>query len=197
MNVLTELKNLISKAEAKEVKLESMNGVNGAIFESETWEMGDSVFLVTEEGNIPVPPGNYELENGFMLVVQEEGVIAQYGQAQEEPEEEQEMEKEPEIKKVVETVTTHFDEDKKEETVEVFFNDQAKAELKTLWDQWYAGLSEQEAEKVDEVIEEKEELSKAIKHSPEKNVKQVALFKIGENRKETLQDRINKTLFSN
>jgi len=197
MNVLTELKNLISKAEAKEVKLEAVNGVNGAVFESETWEAGDSVFLVTEEGNIPVPPGNYELENGFMLVVQEEGVIAQYGQPAEQPEEEQEMEQAPEIKKVVETVTTHFDEDKKEKTVEVFFNDQAKAELKSLFDEWYAGLSKEDAEEVAEAIEEKEELSKAIKHSPEKQVKQKVEFKIAPNRKETLQDRINKQLFQN
>ena len=58
------------------VDLEQMKLIDGAtVIEADVFESGAGVFVVTEQGNVPVPVGDYELESGQILVVQEEGII--------------------------------------------------------------------------------------------------------------------------
>ena len=65
-----------------EVKLESMKLENGTTIEAEAFEANQEVFIVTEEDErIALPIGEYELEDGMILVVAEEGIIAEVKEA--------------------------------------------------------------------------------------------------------------------
>ena len=79
-----------------EVKLMQATLDNGTVIEAEAWEIGEAVFIVTEDGNVPLPEGTYALEDGTSLVVEEEGVIASVGSA-EAPEEETAEDKAAEV----------------------------------------------------------------------------------------------------
>jgi len=64
--------------EAKAVKLGEVKSADGTVtmeFEGETLEAGVAISIVGEEGNVPVPVGEYELEGDQILVVVEEGVV--------------------------------------------------------------------------------------------------------------------------
>ena len=60
-----------------EVKLEQMKLDNGAIFEAEVFEAGAEVFVVADDERVAVPVGEYETEDSKIIVVSEEGVIAE------------------------------------------------------------------------------------------------------------------------
>ena len=64
-----------------EVKLEQQTLENGAVLEAETFEAGSEVFIVTEDEKVAVPIGEYELEDGRVLVVAEEGLISEIKEA--------------------------------------------------------------------------------------------------------------------
>lgn len=68
-----------------EVKLETMRLSDGvSMLEAEAFEAGQPVFILTEdEQRIALPIGDYELEDGRILVVIEEGVIADVREAAE------------------------------------------------------------------------------------------------------------------
>ena len=51
-----------------------------ATIEAEVFEAGEPVMIVNEEDRIPLPVGEYKLDNGMILVVEEEGVIASIGE---------------------------------------------------------------------------------------------------------------------
>ena len=109
-----------------EVKLETMKlDDNVTVIEAEAFEADNEVVVVTEdEQKIPLPVGNYNLEDGRVLVVAEEGLIAEVKEKEEEVKEEVEVEKdEPmeeemsdaptkEVKKTIESVVkeTFFSE---------------------------------------------------------------------------------------
>ena len=88
MSVINQIKKLL----AMEVKLEQMKLVDGVtIVEAEMFEPNNEVFIVTEdEQKIPLPIGEYQMENGFMLTVEQEGIIAMYAEVEAEEEEEAE-----------------------------------------------------------------------------------------------------------
>jgi len=78
-----------------EVKLETMKlDDNITVIEAESFEAENEVVVVTEdEQKIPLPVGKYNLEDGRVLVVAEEGVIAEVKEKEEEaPEVEEEIE---------------------------------------------------------------------------------------------------------
>ena len=98
-----------------EVKLAQMALENGTIIEAEMFEAGASVFIVNEEDRIALPVGEYKLEDGMILIVAEEGIIAEIKEAEAEVVEEapaeveveveQEMTEVKEPKRVIESVT--------------------------------------------------------------------------------------------
>lgn len=81
-----------------EVKLEQMTLDNGTVIEAEMFEPDAEVFVVTEEDRIPMPVGEFTLEDGRILVVAQEGVIAEIKEPAP-PEEEAAAEEEPELEK--------------------------------------------------------------------------------------------------
>jgi hypothetical protein len=107
-----------------EVKLEQMKLNDGVtVIEADSFEANNEIFVVTEDDQrIPLPVGEYVVENGMLLVVTQEGVIAEIKE-QEAPEEveapEEEMKKDEEkmieksaVKKTVESMVkeTFFSE---------------------------------------------------------------------------------------
>ena len=77
-----------ASAEAtEETKLAQMSLENGTVLEAEAFESGNEVFIVTEDERVPVPVGEYQMmEDGKILVVSEEGMIAEIKEAEVEEE---------------------------------------------------------------------------------------------------------------
>ena len=121
-NVINQIKELLGM----EVKLATMKLSDGmTVLEAEVFESGAEVFIVAEDQKIALPVGEYELEDSKMLVVIEEGIIAEIKEMEaeeempmEEPQAEAEVEVEAEaaapkdIKKTVESIVkeTFFSE---------------------------------------------------------------------------------------
>lgn len=151
-----------------------------ATIEAEVFEAGEPVMIVNEEDRIPLPVGEYKLDNGMILVVEEEGVIASIGEevaeeeavATEETEEVAASDNKSETplpKTIIESVTKEM----KFSAEDMDAKDLEIAELK-------AKITE--LSKVEEV---EVELSVApITHNPE-NKKEVKGFKYGNNSKLT------------
>ena len=187
-SVINQIKTLLGM----EVKLETIKLIDGiTIFEADAFEMEKEVFIVTEdEQKIPVPVGEYELEDGRILVVVEEGIISELKEKAEEEEvveeeakseegykeKEEEMEATPSAKKTIESIVkeTFFAEIEKltNENIEL------KAKLENL-------------SKVDEVAVEATELADIapISFNPE-NTNEVETFVYGSKRPRTIMDTI-------
>jgi hypothetical protein len=113
MNVVNQIKELLGM----DVKLAQMKLQDGVtVIEAETFEPEMAIFIVNEDERVPMPVGEYVLEDGNVLKVEVEGVIASIEMPEEEaPEVEVEVEttkKEEEMatevatpKRVVESVT--------------------------------------------------------------------------------------------
>jgi hypothetical protein len=183
-SVINQIKTLLGM----EVKLETMKLMDGiTIFEADAFEMDKEVFIVTEdEQKIPVPIGEYEIEDGRILVVIEEGIISEIKEVateeevveEEAPEVEVEVEAEatPSAKKTIESIVkeTFFAEIEKltNENIEL------KAKLENL-------------SKVEEVTNEVTELADIapISFNPE-NTNEVETFVYGSKRPRTIMDTI-------
>ena len=88
--VIEQIKNVLNLNE--EVKLETANLDNGTVIEADAFESGNEVFIVTEDEKVALPIGEYALEDGKILVVAEEGLIAEIKDAEAEEETEEEIE---------------------------------------------------------------------------------------------------------
>ena len=71
-DTLNKIKTLLNI----EVKLMEMKLENGTIVSAETFEKGSEIFIVTDDEKVAMPVGEYILEDGKLLVVEEEGIIA-------------------------------------------------------------------------------------------------------------------------
>jgi hypothetical protein len=79
-----------------EVKLEQMKLNDGfTVIEADSFEANNEIFVVTEDDQrIPLPVGEYVVENGMLLIVTQEGVIAEIKEQEAPAEvEEEELEK--------------------------------------------------------------------------------------------------------
>ncbi len=74
-DMISKIKDVLNLSE--EVKLEQQALENGTVLEAEAFESGNEVFIVTEDEKVAVPVGEYQLEDGRILVVAEEGLIAE------------------------------------------------------------------------------------------------------------------------
>ena len=61
--------------EETKVELAQMTLENGTVLEAEEFAPDFEVFIITEEDKIAVPVGEYTMEDGRILVVEEEGII--------------------------------------------------------------------------------------------------------------------------
>jgi hypothetical protein len=194
MSVINEIKTLLGM----EVKLAQMKLENGTILEADAFEMDMAVFIVNEDDRIAVPVGEYKLEDGNILKVDVEGIIASIEMPEEEmPEAEEEVASPAEEEVVVEANADATPKKIVESiTKEMFFSEIEKlrneiAELKGV------KLSADEEDKTDEDLKSKEvELSvEPLTHSPEVKAPQVQKF--ASNRAMTTQDRVMAKIFNN
>lgn len=204
-DILNRVYEIVMGKEEQETKVElaQVKTANGeAIFDAEAFEIGNNVFIVTEEGMIPVPVGEYELEDGLKIKVDESGVIVEV----ESPEAEK-------VEEVVEEVEAK-DEIEKEETGMMESMPKKVVKSKTEMEESYfskieARLSAIEKNNDDlkalnvQLSAENEELKKALaetpaehtKFNPEANNQNAVQFRIGARRGETIQDRVMNQLF--
>jgi Mg2+ and Co2+ transporter CorA len=72
-DLLEKIKTLLSA----KVNLAEMILENGTILEAESFATGESVFIKSDDDRVALPIGEYTLEDGRMLIVEEEGIIAE------------------------------------------------------------------------------------------------------------------------
>lgn len=165
--ILSKAKELLSiETETVEVKLAQATLENGTIIEAEEMAEGKEVFIVTEDEKVALPVGEYKLEDGTALIVEEEGIIASIGEAQEEeaPAEE-EVEAAEEEKEEMEYATKAELSEIREMVEEIKSMLEPKEEM---------SAEELAEEAVEDIVEEvKEELSEVekITHNPEASAK--------------------------
>ena len=83
LNKVKEVLGVELNEETQEVKLAQATLENGTVIESEDFAAGSEVFIVTEDEKVALPVGEYTLEDGEILKVEEEGIIASIGAAEE------------------------------------------------------------------------------------------------------------------
>jgi hypothetical protein len=188
MNV-REAINTIKTYLNMEVKLAKMMLVDGVtVLEANEFVAGQEVYIVSDEEKIPLPIGEYELEDGKILVVSEDGIIAEIKDAAMEEEEAVEPEVETEVEATVETVEATPKKIIKSVSEEHHFAELAKLQ------------SEIDALKLAavEVIEtvEEVELAKAIVYNPE-NKNEVNYVDLTPNAPKGMRDRILEEIYNN
>ena len=173
-----------------EVKLETMKLSDGvSMLEADVFEAGQPVFILTEdEQRIPVPVGEYELEDMRILVVIEEGVIAEIREAAQV--EEEVVEEAPAVEEEVEAATETAAPKKTIESIvkESFFSEIEA--LKKENEELKAKLSAQTPEVAEEVAPvELSEEPKPISFNPE-NTQATDVFKFAAKRNATTMDTV-------
>jgi hypothetical protein len=157
---------------------------NGTVLEAEAFEAGKEIFILTDDEKVAVPVGEYQMEDGQILVVSEEGLIGEIKSAEQEEGVEASEEVEEQLEEEVEAKYAT-----KEELAEV---KSLVEEIKTMIE------NKEEMSEVEEQV--KAELSEtpateAITHNPEPK-KQVNL-KFAQNRKQGTIDRVMQKLINN
>jgi len=182
--------NTIKTYLGMEVKLEQMMLADGVTsLEADAFEAGMPVMIVNEEDRIPLPIGDYELQDGKILKVVEEGVIGSIEEApmeeeqpsateQPEAEVEVEMEQSQPVKKTVESTVK-----------ETYFSKEEVEELKSKITELEAKIVElSKVEEVKEDVNVELEEVKPIQFNPE-NSQPIQVTKIGKG-----GDRISQIL---
>ena len=193
---------------AVQVDLAQVKTADGAaIFDAEAFEIGNAVFIVTEEGNIPVPMGEYLLEGGLKVKVDEQGVIVEIEtEGAEEIEEVEEVEAKDMAEKEEEGM---MGKDKMEAKMPKKII-KTKTEMEeSYFNKFDARLSAVEKNNEDlkavnvQLSAENEELRKQLaetpaehtKFNPEAEAPRDIKFRIGARREETITDRVFNSLF--
>jgi hypothetical protein len=190
-NKLNQIKALLSM----EVKLEQMKLDDGVtVIEAESFEPEYSIGIVTENGIVPMPIGEYTTQDGKKITVAVEGVIATVTDAEaEEPETETEtpeavvepeMEQQAQPKRVVESVSK-----------ETFF------EAQTEWENEKKALTEKIAAlevqlSAQTKVELAEETPAPLVFNPE-NEKKIEVNLFAQKRTKTILDTVNQKLYGN
>lgn len=187
--MLNQIKTLLNI----EVKLEDMKLENGTVITAESFEKGKEIFIVTDDEKVAMPVGEYILEDSRLLVVSEEGMIADVREVSDEvPAKEEEItsdlekEEEEEVKEEMGYAT-------KEEL------SSAVEEVKAMIDEIKAMMSpkeemSEEGEGVLKTRTVKEEFSEAaaapIKHNPEAVSSQKTKVEFGKGKFTSTLDRV-------
>ena len=186
-----EMLNQVKILLGMEVKLEQMKLENGTVLEAEKFESGNEIFIVTEDERVALPMGEYEMENGMVVVIEEEGLIKEVKSS--------ESEEAPEVEVEVEAK-----EDEKEEMG--YATKEELAEVKSMIEEIKAMLEPKKEEEMSEVKEElsselpKEVLAELSQPAVEpintnaEVVKQKAQFNIASKRTLSTMDRVMSKL---
>ena len=89
--MLNKVKEIIGVEASQKIKLSQATLENGTVIESEDFAIGSEVFIVTDDERVPLPVGDYTLEAGESLKIEQEGIIASIGAVESSPEIEEEV----------------------------------------------------------------------------------------------------------
>ena len=188
-NVLNNVRALLSM----EVKLAQQTLMDGVTtIEAEEFAPEFSVGIVTPDGIVPMPVGEYTMQDGNVLVVEQEGIIMSIAPA---TEEEAMSESEQPKAEATEPVMADATPKKVVESVskETFFAEIEKIKTE-LMSQVETLKAENESLKVQ--LSENTPAATPINHNPE-NVNEKASFKIGNGGFKSTENRIFEKLFKN
>lgn len=169
------VENIQEKVELATAKLD-----NGTVLEAEAFEAGNEIFIVTEDDKVALPVGDYTMEDGKMLVVAEEGIIAEIKDLEEAPaeveaEEEMGYVTKEELAEAVSEIKAMIEDMKKEEMSEEVV-EEAEVEL-----------SEELPQEVKEELSEP--AAEPIAHNPEQKNNNIGV-KFAQNRRQTTLDKV-------
>ena len=207
-DIVNQIKTLLNI----EVKLEQMKLENGTVVEADSFEKGKEIFIITDGEKVALPVGEYILEDGKLLVSEEEGVIADVREVSDDVPAKEETTEDLEEGELVEEDEMGYDKkmaevgdwegmEKRiqnlEDAIADLKNDKVEAsdDASTLKSRTVKEeFKEEVIEAVQKEIEEKlssEPAAKAIKHNPEgKKESKEMKFSVSPNRIETTLDRI-------
>lgn len=208
-DILNRVYEIIMGQETKEavkVDLAQVKTMDGqAVLEAEAFDIGNTVFIVTEEANIPVPMGEYTLEDGVKIKVDEQGIIVEVEAVGAEEVEEV-------IEEASEVVEAKDEEEMGKDKMESMPKKVVKS--KTEMEESYFSKFETRLSAIEKANEElkslnvelsaeNEELKKQLaetpaehtKFNPEAEAQRDIKFKIGARREETVTDRVFNSLF--
>ncbi len=197
--MLNQIKTLLNI----EVKLMDMKLENGTIVSAESFEKDNEIFIVTDDEKIAMPVGEYILEDGRLVVVEEEGMIADVREVSDEVPAKEEEE-------TAEETTEDLEEEveEKKDMADVADWEGMEKRIQNLED----AIASLKGEKMEDVQEEemsndqaplksrtiKEEFSKVelseevkpIKHNPEAKATQKKQVQFGKGKFNTTFDRV-------
>ena len=191
--ILSKVKTLLgvdaSNVDIKleQVSLEELAIENGTILSAEKFESGNEVFIKTEDDNVPLPMGEYELSDNRILIVKTEGMIEDIKNSEEVVEETADAVEDTNLEEapVQEEEKSEMNYATKEELTALAESvEEVKGQLQTIIE----SIGDKKEEK--EEMAQQEQLSKpaaeGIKHSPE-NVesKMGARFAVNSNQNTT------------
>ncbi len=158
--MLNDIKTLLNI----EVKLEEMKLENGTVITTESLEKGNEVFIVTDDEKVAMPVGEYILEDGRLLIVEEEGIIADVRDVSDDVPAKEETE---DLEETIETEVPEEVASEVEAIVEAVVEviapviEEVKSEIEELKKQYSSLMDDKEEEKVED--KKKEDLSAATK----------------------------------
>jgi hypothetical protein len=186
--MLNQIKNVLGiELSAEKLELAQMTLENGTVIEAEEFAPEFEVFIVTEEERIALPVGEYLLEEGRILVVEEAGIIKEVKSAESEEVEIEAAEEVVEESPIAEVVEEEMGYVKKEEFKA------ALEEVKSMIDEIRVIVDEnKEKEEMAQVV--KEELSATpaaapLKHNPEAEAKK-QMFNYSSKRAASTKDNV-------
>ena len=182
-----ELKDL--EVNAQDITLARMKLENGTEIEAEEFSAGKEVFIVTEDDRVPMPVGEYMLEDGRTVTVKEEGIIESIKSA----------ESEEEVDASEEIAETELEDEKEKMQDYAKKEDLQKVEMaiEELREE-ITKLMKTKKEDMKKLSEVKQQLAETpatepIKHSPESNTNDLAVH-LAPNRRVSTLDRIMQKL---
>ncbi len=194
--MLNEIRTLLNL----EVKLEEQKLENGTKISAEDFSKGNEVFIETDEEKVAMPVGEYVLEDGRLLVVEEEGVIADLKDVSDEvPAKEEAGTEKEETEDLEETIETEVPEGAVEEVekiieavVEVIAPviEEVKEEIEELKKKFGDMEKYEDKEKEDKKKEKMSASRKPIKHNPEAKSQQKKQVQFAKGQFNTTLDRV-------
>ena len=208
-DMLNKIKTIIGgielTEEVREVELAEMKLENGTVIEAEEFKKDEAVFIKSEDERIAMPVGEYSLEDNRLLIIQEEGIIADMRDVSEK-EKQTEEDMQEDIKEEMAEEAAVYDWKGMEKRIKNL--EDAIADLKAdkmdspedVKEEASAELSEEKTEEVKSELSKEEikenvdvelsaEVAEPVKHNPEaSNESKFTLNKT--NYPKTLQQRI-------
>ena len=192
--VLNKIKSIVGVELAEEVNLAEMKLQNGTVVEAEKFEKGEAVFIKSDDEKIALPVGEYILEDGRLLVVEEEGLIADMRDVSDDvPAKEEEMAEEKKEELAEDDEAAVYDWAGMEKRIKNLEIAVAKLkEAKEGGDTEVQAAKEEVKEELSTEVELSSETVEPIKHSPE--IKEEGFKVTKNNYPKTLQQRIYQKL---